>query len=153
MCTTPAGYGYVSARLSETVGSSSRWWPDIGRQSDPPHPHIEASAPALYKQDMQWSGVIPAITTPFNEDLTVDHAFLAKHCRWLVDNGCAGVVALGSLGEGATLTMPEKQEVLETCMKAIGDRAVVVAGVSALGTAEAVAIAKMAEQAGCNGVM
>jgi dihydrodipicolinate synthase/N-acetylneuraminate lyase len=102
---------------------------------------------------MQWSGVIPAITTPFNQDLTVDHAFLAKHCRWLVDNGCAGVVALGSLGEGATLTLQEKQEVLETCMEAIGQRAVVVSGVSALSTAEAVAIAKTAELTGCHGLM
>ena len=102
---------------------------------------------------MKWAGVIPAITTPFNEDMTVDHAFLAKHCQWLIDNGCTGVVALGSLGEGATLTMDEKRAVLQTCVAAIGDRATVVAGVSALSTDEAVAIAKMAEEAGCNGLM
>ncbi|MCU1261717.1 MAG: dihydrodipicolinate synthetase, partial [Bryobacterales bacterium] len=51
---------------------------------------------------MHWSGVIPAMTTAFHEDLTVDHGFLAKHCGWLIDNGCKGIVALGSLGEGAT---------------------------------------------------
>lgn len=102
---------------------------------------------------MKWAGVIPAITTPFNEDMTVDHAFLAKHCQWLIGNGCTGVVALGSLGEGATLTMDEKRAVLQTCVAAIGDRATVVAGVSALSTDEAVAIAKMAEEAGCNGLM
>jgi 4-hydroxy-tetrahydrodipicolinate synthase len=102
---------------------------------------------------MEWNGVIPAITTPFNEDMMVDHALLAKHCRWVVDKGCTGVVALGSLGEGATLTLPEKQEVLETCMKAVGGRAFVVAGVSALSTAEAVAIAKTAELTGCHGLM
>ncbi len=102
---------------------------------------------------MQWRGVIPAITTPFNEDLSVDHAFLARHCAWLIDNGCDGVVALGSLGEGATLTLPEKRQVLETCVRAIGDRAYVVAGVSALSTAEAVSIALTAEAAGCHGLM
>ncbi len=102
---------------------------------------------------MKWAGVIPAITTPFNEDMSVDHAFLAKHCQWLIDNGCTGVVALGSLGEGATLTMAEKRAVLDTCIAAIGDRATVVAGVSALSTDEAVAIAKMAAEAGCNGLM
>lgn len=102
---------------------------------------------------MKWAGVIPAITTPFNEDMTVDHAFLAKHCQWLIDNGCTGVVALGSLGEGATLTMAEKRAVLDTCVAAIGDRATIVAGVSALSTDEAVAIAQMAAEAGCNGVM
>jgi 1-pyrroline-4-hydroxy-2-carboxylate deaminase len=104
-------------------------------------------------KNMEWRGVLPAITTPFHEDLTVDHAFLAKHCEWLVENGCKGVVALGSLGEGATLTFAEKQQVLETCIKAIGDRAFVVAGISSLSTVEAVAIAQTAERIGCHGVM
>ena len=102
---------------------------------------------------MIWAGVIPAITTPFHADLSVDHAFLATHCNWLIDNGCKGVVALGSLGEGATLTFAEKIEILKTCIAAIGDRAYIVAGVSSLGTAEAVEIAKAAEAAGCNGLM
>jgi dihydrodipicolinate synthase/N-acetylneuraminate lyase len=104
-------------------------------------------------KNMEWRGVLPAITTPFHDDLSVDHAFLAKHCQWLVENGCKGVVALGSLGEGATLTFAEKQQVLETCIKAIGGRAFVVAGISSLSTAEAVAIAQAAERAGCHGVM
>ena len=104
-------------------------------------------------KNMQWRGVIPAITTPFHEDLSVDHAFLARHSKWLVENDCTGVVALGSLGEGATLTLAEKQHVLETCVEAIGDRAFVVAGISALSTAEAVTIAKIAEKAGCHGLM
>ena len=104
-------------------------------------------------RQMNWRGVLPAITTPFNADLTVDHGFLATHCKWLVDNGCKGVVALGSLGEGATLTLQEKSQVLETCLKAIGDRAYVVAGISSLSTAEAVTIAKNAEDRGCHGLM
>ena len=53
---------------------------------------------------LDWRGVIPAITTPFNEDLRVDHGFLADHARWMVDGGCIGIVPIGSLGEGATLT-------------------------------------------------
>jgi 4-hydroxy-tetrahydrodipicolinate synthase len=104
-------------------------------------------------KQMNWRGVLPAITTPFNADLSVDHGFLATHCKWLVDNGCKGVVALGSLGEGATLTPAEKNQVLETCVKAIGDRAYVVAGISSLSTAEAVTIAKDAQQRGCHGLM
>lgn len=101
----------------------------------------------------QWRGVIPAITTPFREDLSIDYDFLTRHCKWLVESGCDGVVALGSLGEGATLTLHEKRQVLETCVKAIGADAFVIAGVSALSTVEAVAIAKIAEAAGCDGLM
>ncbi len=102
---------------------------------------------------MEWQGVLPAITTPFNQDLAVDHGFLAEHCSWMVDSGCKGVVALGSLGEGGTLTFAEKMGVLETCLKAIGDEAFVVAGISALSTADAVDIAKQAEKVGCHGLM
>jgi 4-hydroxy-tetrahydrodipicolinate synthase len=102
---------------------------------------------------MIWQGVIPAITTPFDEKLAVDHAALAKHCAWMIDSGCNGVVALGSLGEGATLSFAEKEDVLRTCVQSLQGRAPVVAGISALGTAEAVALAKMAEQMGCSGLM
>ena len=102
---------------------------------------------------MNWKGVMPAITTCFNQDLSVDHGFMAEHCRWLLDNGCAGIVALGSLGEGATLTFEEKQDILRTCVKAVGGRGPVVGSISALSTSKAVDLAKMAADAGCDGLM
>ncbi len=102
---------------------------------------------------MNWQGVIPAMTTPFTESGSVDHVLLGKHTNWLIDNGCQGIVALGSLGEGSTLSLTEKSEVLTTCVNALGKRAPVVAGVAALSTAEAVQIARAAHKAGCQGLM
>jgi len=102
---------------------------------------------------LNFRGVIPAITTPFNEDLRIDHGFLADHARWMVESGCIGVVPIGSLGEGATLTPSEKRQVLETCVRSVGDRVPVVPGISALSTAEAVALARDAQQIGCRGLM
>ncbi len=102
---------------------------------------------------MRWQGVIPAMTTPLDESLQVDHGALARHCQWMIDSGCTGVVALGSLGEGGTLTAEEKAEVLKTCVRALDKRAPVVAGISALSTDEAVTLAKTAEQVGCSGLM
>jgi dihydrodipicolinate synthase/N-acetylneuraminate lyase len=102
---------------------------------------------------MNWKGVIPAITTGFTEDLRVDHNFLAKHCRWLLDNGCSGIVALGSLGEGAALSFDEKAEILRTCISAVGGRGPVVASISALTTSEAIAQAKAAADLGCDALM
>jgi 4-hydroxy-tetrahydrodipicolinate synthase len=102
---------------------------------------------------MKWDGVFPAMTTPFAADLTIDHGFLAEHARWLVDGGSRGLVVLGSLGEGATLSTDEKRAIVETVVKAVGDRVPVVAGISALGTAEAVELARMAQGAGCRGLM
>ena len=102
---------------------------------------------------MNWKGVIPAITTALTDDLRVDHSFMKTHCRWLLDGGCSGIVALGSLGEGATLSFDEKVEVLRTCVDAVQDRGPVVASISALTTAEAVALAKLAAEVGCDGLM
>jgi len=102
---------------------------------------------------MNWKGVMPAITTCFTDDLSVDHRFMAEHSRWLLDNGCTGIVALGSLGEGATLSFNEKLEVLRTCVRAVGQRGPVVASISALSTSEAVALAKAATDLGCDGLM
>jgi 4-hydroxy-tetrahydrodipicolinate synthase len=71
----------------------------------------------------------------------------------LLENGCAGIVALGSLGEGATLSFEEKLQVLRTLVGAVHGRSPVVASVSALSTSEAVGIAKAAADLGCDALM
>jgi 4-hydroxy-tetrahydrodipicolinate synthase len=102
---------------------------------------------------MNWKGVTPAITTPWNENLAVDHGFLAEHSRWLIENGCTGVVALGSLGEGAGLSFNEKLEILRTLGKSVGSVGTLVASISSLTTSEAVSLAKAASDLSCSGLM
>lgn len=102
---------------------------------------------------MKWQGVIPAMTTAFKPDYSVDHAFVGRHARWLVDNGCKGVVALGSLGESATLRFDEKVAILKTLVNALGRKAPVVAGIASLSTMEAVDLARAAADVGCSGLM
>lgn len=102
---------------------------------------------------MQWRGVMPAMTTGLNEDLTIDHDFVAKHCQWLLDSGCTGIVAPGSLGEGNTMTFAERLQLWETLVRAADGRAPVVAAISALSTSESVAMAKAAKEKGCSGLM
>jgi 1-pyrroline-4-hydroxy-2-carboxylate deaminase len=102
---------------------------------------------------MNWYGVMPAMTTCFHEDLSVDHAFMAKHAQWLLESGCTGIVSLGSLGEAATLNFDEKIAILKNMVATAKGRAPIVAAISALSTAEAVALAKAAADAGCSGLM
>lgn len=101
---------------------------------------------------MKWFGVMPAMTTCFDEHLQVDHAFMTRHAQWMLANGCTGLISLGSLGEAATLTLDEKIAILKN-MVAAAKGAPVVAAISALSTSDAVALAKAAEQAGCSGLM
>jgi 4-hydroxy-tetrahydrodipicolinate synthase len=104
-------------------------------------------------QQAHWTGVFPAITTPFRDDLAVDHPALASHVSWLVENGCGAIVALGSLGESATLTYDEKVQILETCVRTVGDQVPVIAGIAGLATAECASLTRDAERVGCKGVM
>jgi 4-hydroxy-tetrahydrodipicolinate synthase len=100
-----------------------------------------------------WSGVMPAITTPFTDGDAIDHGFLATHATWMVDAGSTAIIALGSLGEGATLEADEKIALLETLVGAVGSRVPVVAAISSLSTAGATTLAKRAAAAGCRGLM
>jgi 4-hydroxy-tetrahydrodipicolinate synthase len=117
---------------------------------------------------MNWTGVMPAITTAFDANGNVDHTFTARHANWLLENGCTGIICLGSLGEAATLSFEEKLDVLKTVVAALAvnepagnepagnepaGKAPVVAAISALSTAEAVELAKAAHRIGCSGLM
>lgn len=102
---------------------------------------------------MRWTGVIPAITTDFEADGSLDPPAVARHARWMIESGCAGIVCCGSLGEAATLTFEEKLAVASACIDGAGGKAPVVLGIAALRTAEAVALARAAARAGCAGLM
>ena len=102
---------------------------------------------------MKWAGVMPATTTAFDENLNIDHAFVARHAQWLIDHGCTGIVTPGSLGESATLSFDEKLALWKTNVDAVGERVPVVAAIASLSTAEAVRLAERAADLGCSGLM
>ena len=100
-----------------------------------------------------WVGVFPAITTPFHPDYSVDHESLAAHVTWLIDNGCVGIVALGSLGEAQTLSADEKLQILATCRRTLPSNVPLIAGISGLSTSDCVTLAERSADAGCDGLM
>lgn len=105
----------------------------------------------MQKED--WSGVFPAITTPFRPDHSIDHEALARHVTWMIDEGCTGIVALGSLGESQTLSSAEKIDILVTCRRALGPAVPLVAGIAGLSTPDSVTLTQRAADAGCDGIM
>lgn len=111
-----------------------------------------ASQPMNPRAPHPFHGVLPAVTTPFDAHLAIDHAALARQVRFLLDNGCTGIVPCGSLGEGATLSPEERAQVLKTCIDA-AQGAPVIPGIAATSTAEAVRQAQTAAQLGASGLM
>src|SRR5882757_3708339 len=102
---------------------------------------------------MNWTGVMPAMTTAFDRKDRVDSEFMSRHANWMIDNGCTALIMLGSLGEAATLSSQEKLEILNNMVATAKGRVPVVAAISALATRDAMAQAKAAEDAGCSGLM
>lgn len=104
-------------------------------------------------------GVIVATALPYKEDshapagLAVDYDRFAEHCRWLVDNGCAGVGPNGSLGEYSSLTDEERRRVIKVAVDAVGDRGVVIAGVHGPGWHIAQHWAELAAEDGADAVL
>lgn len=100
-----------------------------------------------------WKGVMPAITTPFRDDDSVDHRATADLVERMLAARCTGIITPGSLGEGSSLSFEEKVDLWKTCVAAAGSRAPVVAAIAAGSTREACALAARAAEVGCGGLM
>ncbi|BCS21678.1 dihydrodipicolinate synthase family protein [Aspergillus puulaauensis] len=98
-------------------------------------------------------GILVALITPFTDDRTkIDEARLESHINRLRAAGVHGFVPGGSTGEFTTLSLAERKQLTELCVKFAGGLPVV-AGTGSTSTAEAVDLAVHAAQAGAAGVM
>ncbi len=102
---------------------------------------------------VRFAGVYAATTTPFREDGSVDFDQFGKHCAWLIDEGVAGLVPNGSLGEYECLSESERAEIVTTAIAAADGRVPVVPGVSGKSAGEACRWATQAAEAGAPAVM
>ncbi len=64
------------------------------------------------------TGLWAAMTTPLDAEGHVDHAALVKHGKWLVENGCDGLVPFGTTGEGTSFSAREKLAATEALLNA-----------------------------------
>jgi dihydrodipicolinate synthase/N-acetylneuraminate lyase len=100
-----------------------------------------------------WSGVFPAATTQFDRALEVDLAATQKVQKALLQDGVHGLVLMGTVGEGNSLTAEEKRLVLSAAVEVSGGKVPVIAGVSEFTTAAAERFARDAERLGAAGLM
>ena len=111
------------------------------------------STPSADLSPAPFGRVLTAMVTPFTDDgdLDLDAAqALASH---LVDHGNDGLVVSGTTGESPTTTDAEKVALLRAVLEAVGDRAVVLAGVGTNDTRHTVDAAREAAQAGAHGLL
>lgn len=101
----------------------------------------------------EWSGIIPAVLTHFNEDFSINYEETLEHIEYLIKNHASGIIALGTCGENNSLEADEKIALLDAIVDQVNGRIPVIAGVSELTTARAVTFSKNAVAVGVNGFM
>jgi 4-hydroxy-tetrahydrodipicolinate synthase len=98
--------------------------------------------------------LLTAMVTPFDVTGDLDLAAAADLASYLVDEqGNDGLVVNGTTGESPTTTDAEKQTLVRTVVDAVGDRAVVLAGVGTFDTVHTVHLAEQASKAGADGLL
>lgn len=97
-----------------------------------------------------FSGSIVAVVTPMHVDGSVDFQALDRLVEFHIDNGTNGIVAVGTTGESATLSVEEHIEVVRRVVKSVRKRIPVIAGTGANSTPEAIELTQLAKEAGAD---
>jgi 1-pyrroline-4-hydroxy-2-carboxylate deaminase len=100
-----------------------------------------------------WSGVFPAVTTQFREDLSLDIDATARVMENLIRDGVSGLIVCGTVGENTSLRKDEKIAVMEAGKAVARGRVPVISGVAEFTSAFAIDMAKEAARIGIDGVM
>ena len=104
-------------------------------------------------KEARFHGVFPYLVSPIGDDGKVREAVLARLCEDLIEAGVHGLTPLGSTGEFAYLSRPQKRRVVEVVIEAAAGRVPVVAGVASTTTADALDQAREWERLGCDGIL
>ena len=98
-------------------------------------------------------GVFAAVLTPMRDDLSVDRAVYAQHCRRLLDEGCHGLGIFGTTGEANSLSVAERVTAWEGLVEDGIPADVLLPGTGACALPDAVTLAREALAVGAPGVL
>lgn len=98
-------------------------------------------------------GVFAAVLTPLDGAGRPDHHRLARHCRWLLANGCDGLSVLGTTGEANSFSLEEREEILERLFAAGIPGAALLPGTGCCAVPDTVRLTRRAAALGAAGVL
>ncbi|WP_319543920.1 4-hydroxy-tetrahydrodipicolinate synthase [uncultured Pseudodesulfovibrio sp.] len=101
---------------------------------------------------MEFRGAYTALSTPF-ENGEIDESAYRDFIEWQIEQGIDGLVPCGTTGEAATLTHEEQGRIIKICVEQAKGRVPVVAGAGSNSTKEAIALTKMAKDAGADAAL
>lgn len=102
---------------------------------------------------VSWSGVLPALATPFAADGSVDKGQLKALVDLLLSEGSSGFVVGGSTGEYYSMSVAERIDLFGTVFKHAAGRGTMIAGTSSTNHAETLELTRVAKEIGFDGCM
>ena len=107
----------------------------------------------MNRTSVDWTGPMPALTTPFRDDFTIDEAAFASNVDRLFEAGATGMVVAGCTGEFWALTLAERARLARTAAAAGRGRGPVIVGAGAIREGEIVDQIHAAKEAGADGAL
>jgi 4-hydroxy-tetrahydrodipicolinate synthase len=102
---------------------------------------------------MTMAGVLAPVLTPFDQELAPDTARWVRHCKWLLDHGCSGLAIFGTTSEANSLSVEERQAMLEALLDAGVPASALMPGTGCCALPDTVRLTRRAARAGCAGVL
>lgn len=102
---------------------------------------------------IEWKGVMPAVTTKFNEDDTLDMNMFEVNIKAQLQAGVSGIILGGTLGEASTLTADEKKRLIVETVKMVKGAVPVIINIAEQTTKGAIEAARIAKECGARGLM
>ena len=99
-----------------------------------------------------FTGAATAIVTPLNEN-GIDYEQFGRLIDWQIEEGIDAIVAVGTTGEGSTLTDAEHKEAIRFCVERVAGRVPVIAGTGSNDTAYAIELTKYACEVGADAML
>jgi 2-dehydro-3-deoxy-D-pentonate aldolase len=106
-----------------------------------------------HKSPQPLRGVITAMVTPLNQDLTLDQKGLERLIEHLIGGGVQGIFILGTTGEAPNLPYSVREELIEQTCRLVGSRVPVIVGITDTSYKDALRLAAKSHQCGASAVL
>ncbi len=98
-------------------------------------------------------GVLSPVVTPFKRDYAPDAERFARHCRWLLKNGCSGLAVFGTNSEANSMSVGEKRALLDALVAGGVPASALMPGTGHCALSDSVELTRAAVRLGCAGVL
>jgi len=99
---------------------------------------------------MNFEGTAVAMITPFTKDNEFDEEGYRENINFLIENGVDGLLAAGTTGESATITISEQKKLIDVLIDEVDGRVATIAGAGSNATKDALELVQYGEGAGAD---